>query len=655
MKSSFRASFIDGSQLIRIIFLSAWVLMLPTLPAQTAVTNFQSNAWDNNAIHIYRNGNPVIPSEEASLQTDIDSVPYFATEEEYENIAVAFNGAGAGNPETLNKQIYQHLVAYTRQGSAEPYYHLENTTGYAITYLLTEDDLLQMGYKPRKSIQVRSDVILNGSLALARSSLGQDFSGLVAFLNIVVSRVYDDEIISKDSTHDEPAENILFNGSIKLMGTTKGDIAVIPGGNLKKNYISDFRNKLRKELKNPEEYFEIVFDNVLIPYKTKIVLGEEFKIKTQISSFITTKADGTGAEVFFGSDESSLDFLRESLQIPETDNIDLDNLDWTIQILIDQSETVLGDPQLYRPRDNRGLAISPDGRYLYAGYNNSLYAGGEIRCIDLTLSGNVEPFIASITGVRGKAIAVDDTGRVYLAEGASIEVYDSELSTHLFTVSGLTNTEGVAVTREEELLVLYNSDRTDGTLEKRILTEDGVGIDDAMLDASFGVNGAVTLANNLRGVEIDHQGRVWVAGFGDDTVYRVSGDGAVVDSVSVHSPIDIGFDGQVVLVTRYTDHLISRFDAESLTSLGPDLIIPWNDLGLDPNGQSGNGALSGIVVLPGKGFYVANEAGQTLPFEEPPGSGNFVDDNDPILFAVDSKDTGEFDSDGEMGITGADH
>ena len=184
-------------------------------------------------------------------------------------------------------------------------------------------------------------------------------------------------------------------------------------------------------------------------------------------------------------------------------------------------------------------------------------------------------------------------------------------------------------------MVLYNSDRTNGTLEKRILSEDGAGISSAMPDGSFGANGVITLTGNLRGVEIDDKGRVWVAGFGTNTLYRVSADGATVDSLSVDNPIDIGFDGQVVLVTRYIDRLISRFDADSLASLGPDLTVPWEELELDSGEQNSDGALSGIVVIPGEGFYVAHEAGQTQLIEEPPGSENYIDDNDPILFAVD--------------------
>ncbi len=635
----------NRGQCIRIILLIAMAHIVWAIPTQAAITNFQSNAWDSDIPHIYRNGQPVISSGQASEEVLLDGVPYFSTEEIYEDLAIAFNGAAAGNPDTQNKEIHLHLVAYTAPGYAEPFYYLENSTGHTITYRISTDDLLEMGYRPRKSIWVQSNVILDGSLALARGSREDDFSDLTASLDILVSRIYPDKLIAKGPKAGQPREKILFKGSIQLTGTRKGAPAVKSTGKIKKQLITDYRDKLGTDNENLERYFEIAFDEVYIPYRTKITLDNEFTIKTQVSGFVTTKADGSGAEVFFGAGEDSLKLYLESLLPDETQHIDLDNLDWSVPILIDQSETVFGDPQIRRPRDNRGLAISPDGAYLYAGYNNSLYPNGEVRCIDPNLSGNVEPFISRITNVRGKAIAVDDLGRVYLAEGTTIEVYDHGLANHLFTISDLVNVEGVAVTRQDNQLVLYSSDRTFGTLEKRILTEDDVYISNAELDVSFGVNGVVTLAQNLRGVEIDEQGRVWVAGFGNDTVYRISPDGVIVDSIEVSHPIDIGFDGDVMLVTRYTDRVISRFDADSLESLGPDITVPWEDLGLDSNEPDGDGALSGIVVIPGVGFFLANEGGQTLPFEEPPGSGNFVDDNDPILFAIspEEPDDGEPD------------
>ena len=327
--------------------------------------------------------------------------------------------------------------------------------------------------------------------------------------------------------------------------------------------------------------------------------------------------------------------------------IDLDNLNWGVQYMIDTSQSDFGNPQSPSPRDNRGLAISPDGNYLYAGYNNS-YVTGEVRRIDLTLPDYIDAADKQATGVRGKALAVDDTGRVYMAEGSSIQVYSADLASNLFSLTGLTKSEGVAVTREAGQLVLYNSDRTDGDLKKWLLTESGPGISAAVLDTGFGTSGSVSLASDLRGVEADSSGRVWVAGYGNDTVYRVSADGLTVNSLSVANPFDVGLDGSQVLVTRYTDRLISRFDADSMLSLGADLTVPWTSLKLDPDGQSSYGALSGIVVLPGQGIYVANEGGQTADEKSTYGrvDGNsgyigsdyytdlYSDDNDPILYAT---------------------
>jgi hypothetical protein len=89
------------------------------------------------------------------------------------------------------------------------------------------------------------------------------------------------------------------------------------------------------------------------------------------------------------------------------------------------------------------------------------------------------------------------------------------------------------------------------------------------------------------------------------------------------------------------------FDTTTL-SLLTSVTAPWTALELDPDGQSGGGAFSGIVVLPGVGFYVTNEAGQTADEKSIYGrsdansgwlDGKYYtalthDDNDPILFAT---------------------
>ncbi|MFA5291597.1 MAG: PEP-CTERM sorting domain-containing protein [Phycisphaerae bacterium] len=322
-----------------------------------------------------------------------------------------------------------------------------------------------------------------------------------------------------------------------------------------------------------------------------------------------------------------------------------DNLQWSVQYMIDTSQSDFGQIQSPSPRDNRGLAISPDGRYLYAGYNN----GPAVRRIDLTVGDYIDAADIQLTGVRGKSIDVDDAGRVYFAEGTSIKIYNSDLSSNVFNLTGLTNSEGVTVTRQGSQLVVYNTDRGTGVLQKWLLTESGGSITDASLDASFGTGGSITIDKNAspRGLEVDSAGNIWVAGYEANKVYVVSADGSSYQTINgVAAPIDIDFAGGSALVTQYTQRQISVFDSV-LLSLQDTITVPWASLELDPDGQSAGGALSGIVIF-GNDLFVSNETGQTADEKSTYGrtdeQSGFIgddfytdlnsDDNDPILHTV---------------------
>jgi len=274
-----------------------------------------------------------------------------------------------------------------------------------------------------------------------------------------------------------------------------------------------------------------------------------------------------------------------------------------------------------------------------------------VRKIDLTVADYLDATVARVEGVRGKAIAVDDVGRVYLAEGSAVKVYNAGLTTELYSI-GTTKCEGVAVAREGGTLALYATDRTDMTLTRWELGESGdliTGAAQAGLDGDGQIG--VTGANSLRGCEIDPLGRIWMADIGAGLVFRVDGDGSGLISTAVGNAIDVGFDGTQALVTQYTNRTITALDLD-LNPIGGPLTAPWAQLELDPIGQSGGGAFSGIVVIPGLGFYVANEAGQTahekstygrIKLVEDGGHSGwdggtfytdlFWDDNDPILYA----------------------
>ena len=367
----------------------------------------------------------------------------------------------------------------------------------------------------------------------------------------------------------------------------------------------------------------------------------------------------------------------------QAEPIDPSLLQWSVAVLIDQSREPFPEAQpatlpgqFYTPRDMRGMAISPDGRYLYLGYNNSIVrndAGaqlqdrqGEVRVVDLTVTGPDKfdtQWVTRVTGQRGKALAVDDVGRVYMAETNRIDVYNADLSTKLFTINRPVATmewEGIAVSREGGNLMLYVSDRANGTLAKAQLTESGANITAATPVASFGVGGLMTLANaaaSLRNVEIDGSGNVWVAGRNNNTLYRVTPDGLTTTTAAITNPFDIGFNGTQVFVTHQNQRLvsifdISQFESNSIPNLTAGIAPPWADLFIRDFGniEAGNiGLLSGIVVIPGVGFYVGNENGQTMDqrsiygvtddFSSAPGSipfyqDAFFDDNEPVFLAM---------------------
>jgi len=340
-------------------------------------------------------------------------------------------------------------------------------------------------------------------------------------------------------------------------------------------------------------------------------------------------------------------------------------LAWWVQYLIDQSQTVNGKNQATSPRDNRGLALSPDGAFLYAGYNSGSASPGhpkQIRKIDLSKSDYTDATVAILENNRGKTLATDDKGRVYMAEGSDtdtldgpgIHIYNANLTTKLFSLGtgilyGLTKPEGVAVTRESGALVLYATDRTTDSLYRFVLTE---GVGDAIIGASMsgldGNDGVMSIigSSDMRGVEVDPSGKIWMADIGSDLVFRVNSDGTGLVSTSVTDAFDIAFDDSQAFVTQYAQRTITTLKQNNLSSVAT--IAPlWNALRLDPTGDSG-GALSGIVIKSGSQIFVTNENGQTeneqstygrcdANSDNPGGpcviTDQFVDDNEPILRA----------------------
>jgi sugar lactone lactonase YvrE len=335
---------------------------------------------------------------------------------------------------------------------------------------------------------------------------------------------------------------------------------------------------------------------------------------------------------------------------------------WSVQYLIDNSQSVFGRSQQVYPRANRGLAISPDGRYLYAAYTQSFNSGaplrnrdsrmtntGEVRKIDLQIPDYESATKTVLPYHRAKAIAVDDQNRVYLAEGNEIEVFDADLRNVLMTIPA-DNCDGVAVTREGGDTILYATEREQGELHRFLIDTRFLSGGAEATPAGLGGSGLLKIdgAMSLRGVAVDPKGRIWIADVEANKVYRVNPDGSGLTSVEVQKPLAIAFYDDSALVCRSTDRQIALVTLDMVVT--GNLSVPWEELELAPYGNDHDGSLAGIAIVPGgKGaFFVANEHGETSNQKSTYGRTDensavidgklftdaYDDDNEPILRAV---------------------
>ncbi len=321
-----------------------------------------------------------------------------------------------------------------------------------------------------------------------------------------------------------------------------------------------------------------------------------------------------------------------------------DTFRWSVQYLMDNSRTVFGHPQSVTPRHCRGLAISPDGRSLYAGYIHSFDNRGEVRRLAVGAEDLDHAPLAVLHGPRGRAIATDDCGRVYIADEDSVLIYDSALSERQLELPAHA-CEGLTVAREPGGLALYTGNRHVGTVTRWHLSETGGRISAAEPEG-FDGSGVLQVpgAADVRGLQLDTAGNLWIADGNGNRVLRGSPDGHVWLGVPVVEPCALAIDGDRVFVTRSVERGITVLDLE-MNPVGM-LAVPWEALELSPRGHE-SGALSGIAAWPGRGFYVANEAGKTAGQRSTYGATDersdfvagglfrdaFGDDNEPILRA----------------------
>jgi hypothetical protein len=302
------------------------------------------------------------------------------------------------------------------------------------------------------------------------------------------------------------------------------------------------------------------------------------------------------------------------------------------------------------------LAISHDERFLYLGYSMS-FNQRVVRKIDLSVNDPANNHSAVVAQLKlppgsqpARDIATDDKGRVYLALGTEIEIYNANLQIPpLHTISGFTACEGVAVRRENNgALAVYATDRLDKTLERFVLVE-GTGETIASSSkAGLDGDGEVLIAGGSRprGLDIASDGTAWIADLGKNRVYRVNAAGKMVDSTGVGSPMDVAIDASrgEVYVSQYTLRTIKVLSL-STGKIKRTLTPPAANLNLDLDGESGLGALCGIDVGSCKRVYVANEQGRSLLAGNPPDS--------PFSNVGDNNDIKAADTDPVLVVTGS--
>jgi hypothetical protein len=235
-------------------------------------------------------------------------IPYNYMEDIYLDSAIGHSGSTSGDPETGDPQIYQHLYGYSLP-ETDVSYAVSNEAGHGQTFLVTED---MANKRIGKKVKVYSDINLDGSLLLVKADEEGTFEGLNATFEILLVR----ETEKETSKGIKIKTKKVLKGKVQLIGKKNGKVRIKTRGKIKKKYFRD-------TIIATDNLFQIDFNDVTIPYKTRVKVGQPYVIKTYISSNVVTNGEGTGAEVDFAPGEPILPVYEENNQVPEPATIGL--------------------------------------------------------------------------------------------------------------------------------------------------------------------------------------------------------------------------------------------------------------------------------------------------------------------------------------------
>lgn len=310
-------------------------------------------------------------------------------------------------------------------------------------------------------------------------------------------------------------------------------------------------------------------------------------------------------------------------------------LSWTA--VLDQQVTSGG-------RSLRGFALSSDEQSMYGGFIQGSSSAG-VR--HFTLAGDPpvatgQTFYsvtsntqngASSDGHQPKALATDNRGFVYIGSSkgstsghnARIIIQDSTLSllNGAQTIISLSDIDfpgttgervgGLAVRNDGGVLYLYVSREhpTSAYVERYVIGGTDIATATLTLDPGFNGSGRFNLksvfadAADLRGLEVDSDGTIYVTSSDADSVFRISSDLSTVTRQAVNNAYDVAlFDGRA-FVTSYDAATSAIFELLDDSSL--DVLSSFDAFSLFPRNNVAGTGYSGIEIDSAGRIYVVDQ------------------------------------------------
>ncbi len=273
----------------------ATLLLVLCSSTRAKIISVTTAPWSATSASIIKNGTALPqPIFDQPSHTKYNGIDYqYVQDNQQPNLAIAHSGNGSGS-----SQIFQHVFGYSIPGSGINY-QVSNTIIQTRELLLSAQQASTKANRNIKNgtkLHLRSKVLLNGSMLLAKNPGAEGWAGLDALFKVELKQ----EIQKKSKT----VQKTVFSGFVRLSGTKNGKVKIKTSGNINKKYIKIAHTTDRN-------IYRIDFDNAEVPYTYNAKVGEVFKIDSFVTGTILS-TDGAGAEIGFGPNGINLPAFSEN-------------------------------------------------------------------------------------------------------------------------------------------------------------------------------------------------------------------------------------------------------------------------------------------------------------------------------------------------------